>query len=273
MTKLSSSNLVDQIKEAGINFLPADQIYYKKFPYKVELSPVFKGLGPARKAACRIDISDPEKARARLEEFVNTTTNKILNAEKRLDIIAWVDRLPNVEYKRRMGGENSLFYFRNADLVMALCKEFTSLINSVTGPISATHEAALDDTRNIIMREKLYYDRFRYHVTFTDGRDFFEDCGHKLIEWLDGIEKTRWKAHRLHLMRDHYAYHDANPGLAQPLISQSPFNFTSVRTRNWPPSRPITLFLTQPEDFVYVKLITSGFIIQSHEIALFDELT
>ena len=255
------------------SFLPADQIYYKKFPYKVELSPVFKGLGPARKAACRIDISDPEKARARLEEFVNTTTNKILNAEKRLDIIAWVDRLPNVEYKRRMGGENSLFYFRNADLVMALCKEFTSLINSVTGPISATHEAALDDTRNIIMREKLYYDRFRYHVTFTDGRDFFEDCGHKLIEWLDGIEKTRWKAHRLHLMRDHYAYHDANPGLAQPLISQSPFNFTSVRTRNWPPSRPITLFLTQPEDFVYVKLITSGFIIQSHEIALFDELT
>ena len=266
MTNLSSSNLVDQIKEAGIKYLPADQIYYKRYPYKVELSPVFKGLGPARQAACRIDISNPDKARIKLEEFVQTATNKILNAEKRLDIVSWVDRLPNVEYKRRMGGENSLFYFRNPELVMALCKEFTSLINAVTGPLSERHQDALDDTRNVIMRERLYYDRYRFHITFTDGEDFFRDCGHKLIEWLESIDKCRWKAHRLHLMRDHYQHIADNPGLRQAY-------FKSTRSRPFPPPRPITLFLTNPEDLVYVKLFTSEYVIQHHEIALFDELT
>jgi hypothetical protein len=263
MAKLYSSNIAEEIAAAGIAYLPADQIYYSKFMYKVELSPVFKGLGLTRQSTCRIDITDPAKARQRLEEFVDTTTNKILNAEKRLDILSWVDRLPDVEYKRRVGGENSIFYFRSADSVLALCKEFPSLINSVTGPISKSHQEAFNNDCNTVMRETLYYKRFRYRITLTCSHEFYEQCGNNLIKWLNSVDNTRWKSQRLRLMQDHLASRAANPRLAVHLS----------RARNSKVSNPITLFLEHPEDFVYVKLITGGYAIQTQEVVLFSELT
>ena len=141
MTKLSSLELVNKIELAGIKYVPADQIYYKVFPYKVELSPKFKGLGTVNgKRGCQIDVSRPAKARRELEAFNIKIEKVIENVEHREEIKLFVERLPAVEYKHRLGGENSLFYFRDAATVMTLIERYPSVINSVTGPINNEHE-------------------------------------------------------------------------------------------------------------------------------------
>src|SRR6056297_3242854 len=103
MAVLNSAELREKVQGAGIKYLPSGQIFFQNFPYKVELSPKFKGLGSQRRRGCQIDISNPERARAALNDFNQKMEKIISNVEHRREIQNYVGRLPQVEYKRRTG--------------------------------------------------------------------------------------------------------------------------------------------------------------------------
>lgn len=249
---------------AGINYVPADQVFYSRFPYKIELSPKFKGLGGVSgKRGCQIDIIDPVRARAKLAEFNEKMEKIISNVEYREEIKSFVDRLPNIEYKTRMGGENNLFYFRDPELVLVVVEKFRDVITGVTGPINEEHKDVIDQ-RNILMRDKLYYNKFRYVLEFARCDDFVEHTAPRLMEVLDKLDPETWRAAKLRSAIGFYNIHGTldkgNPFGTR----QIPINF---------PHRAIMIYLSDPQDYVYLKLIAGEHVVSNHEVVLFDELT
>jgi hypothetical protein len=279
MTKLSSANLCERVKAAGIRYLPADQVFYKIYPYKVELSPRFKGMGGVSgKRGCQIDISDPVRARQKLAEF-NEMMNKVIsNVEYRFSIREFVDRLPKVEYKSRMGGENNLFYLRDPEIVMILIDRYGDVINSVTGPVSEDHQETMDD-RNIVMREKLYYDQYRYVLEFPFCEDF-ENTAKMILDYLHDLGPDRWRASRLELCVKHFQHHAAN-GTTSPLatgqrIPKRRLGSPMVQAAVWRPAprlEKIHLYLSDPNDYIYIKMMAAEHVLSNHEVVLFSELT
>jgi hypothetical protein len=282
MTTLNSADLRERVKSAGIAYLPADQVFYKRFPYKVELSPRFKGMGGVSgKRGCQIDISDPIRARQKLAEFNEMIEKVISNVEYRFSIREFVDRLPKVEYKSRMGGENNLFYLRDPEIVMILIDRYGEVINSVTGPVSEDHQETLDD-RNVVMREKLYYDQYRYVLEFPFREDF-EPTAKMILDYLQDLGPERWRASRLDLCIRHFQHHATN-GTTSPMAKGRRLPGTRSHRLGSPMLQPavyrptpreekIFVYLSDPNDYIYIKMMGAEYVISNHEVVLFDELT
>tara|TARA_R110000851_G_scaffold252842_1_gene405303 strand:- start:270 stop:1040 length:771 start_codon:yes stop_codon:yes gene_type:complete len=255
MTKLSSGDLKDYVFKAGIQYLPALKTFYKNFLYKVELRPKHTGKGiggVSGKRSCIIDIANPEKARTELLAFNNRMELIISNVEYRQEICDFVARLPSVEYKTRMGGNNHLFYFNDPEHVKVLVDRYKEVVSSVTGPINTGHEECINKN-NILPREKLYYGRFRYCLEIESSKEFAINVGAELTAVLDSMPPGTWRAHQLKRTMAYY-----------------------TQTTRWPASRPSTsviIYISDPEDFVYIKLVTAEYVKSNHELVLVDELT
>jgi hypothetical protein len=280
MAKLSSSELREQVCSAGINYLPAEQMFYTSFPYKIELRPRHRGKGlggVSGKRSCQIDIANPDKARAELIAF-NDRIEKILsNIEYRQEIREFVARLPKVEYKTRMGGDNNLFYLRDPDLVMVVVERYKDVINSVTGPINEEHEDQFGE-RNVVMRDKLYHNKYRYYLEFERTNEFAENTAPRLIELLETMKAGTWREHKITSLVKFHEIHGSVQGAATSTGMHIPGR-QRMRGRlygyggmDFPP-RAVILYLTNPQDYVYIKLLAAEYIKSCHELVLFDELT
>jgi len=282
MTKLNSSELRALIEGAGIKYKPAPKIFYPKeggLPYKVELRPKHRGKGlggVSGKRSCQIDITNPIKAREELAAFNDRMDKIISNVEYRREICNFVKRLPQVEYKTRMGGDNNLFYFRDPELVMVLVNRYHDVINSVTGPINDTHEERIGE-RNVQMRKTLYFNKYRYYLEFERSDEFVTRTAPRLLEALNHIESGNWREHKLTSIIKFYEAHGSIRGNrsatatiigGQPNVAPAAFNMPY----SFPP-RAVALYLVDPEDYVYLKLLAAEHIKSNHELVLFDELT
>lgn len=283
MTKLSSSELRDLIIAAGIKYKPAPKIFYPKdggLPYKVELRPKHRGKGlggVSGKKSCQIDIANPIKAREELAAFNERMDKIISNVEYRHEICEFVKRLPQVEYKTRMGGDNNLFYFRDPELVMVLVNRYKDVINSVTGPLNDEHAARVSE-RNVLMREKLYFNKYRYYLEFERSDEFVLKTAPRLLEALSTMDSDTWREHKLTSIIQFHEIHGSlktSSGNATATIIGGPPNVAPA-VFNVPyqfPPRAVAIYLSDPEDYVYLKLLTADHLKSSHELVLFDELT
>jgi hypothetical protein len=266
MTKLSSSDLKDQVEAAGIKYLPAASVFYTRFLYKVELSPKYSGRGVggvSGKRGCMIDVANPKKARAELTAFNARMELTISNVEYRQEIRDFVATLPAVEYKTRMGGNNHLFYFRDPALVMLLINRYNTVINSVTGPLNTAHETTMS-VHHTLPREKLYYNKFRYSIEFERSEKFIAGNALTLYETLQGMAPGTWRANHLESMLHSYATYQQimARGAGRKMFMAQPWTITTV-----------IVYLEDPQDYVYLKLMTGEWIKSSHELVLFSELT
>ena len=284
MAKLSSSELYERVVSAGIKYVPAEQVFYTSFPYKVELHPKHRGKGiggVSGKRSCQIDIANPDKARAELAAFNDRIEKILCNVEYRSEIREFVARLPQCEYKTRMGGENNLFYFRDPDMVMVVVERYKDVINSVTGPLNEVHEDRIGE-RNVVMRDKLYHNKFRYYLEFERTNEFAENTAPKLLELLNNMKAGTWREHKLTSLMKFHEIHGSVNTAATRTVSQGIFmpsrggnsggRIYGQGGMDFPP-RAVILYLTNPEDYVYIKLIASEHVKSNHELVLFDELT
>lgn len=263
MVKSNSANLKEKLEKAGIKYIPGDQLFYKRFPYKVELSPIFKGLGGKTGVrGCKIDVRDPEKSRKKLAEFNYEMERLFRNVEYRNEICQFVENLPHAEYKARMGGENNLFYIRDPKIVWVLVEHYKDAIKSVTGPVSSEHESTFGE-KHIVMREKLYYNRYRYYMDFRYCEEFVETAK-LMLEYLNTLEYKSWRANRLNSCINFYEYHK---------IAQNINIWRNSPLRSINQGEKIYLYLEDGEAFVYLKILAGEHLISSHEVVLFDELT
>jgi hypothetical protein len=253
MTRLSSSDLREQVVLAGVKYQPADTIFYSELPYKIELSPRFKGLGGVSgKRSCTINISNPVTARVKLAEFNDRMEKTICNVEYRQEICEFVARLPDVAYKTRMGGENSLFYFRDPELVILMVNRYKEVINSITGPLNSEHAKAIDKA-TIVLRDKLYFNKFRYYIEFAQTESFINNTWQQMSDFLQSIDTGK---SRLLGIQDLIYYHHGHNN--------------TYGHRYKPPT--VAVYLEDPNDYVYAKLIAGQHAISNHEVRLFTEI-
>lgn len=267
MATLNSAELAELIKAAGIVYLPVDQIFYKDYPYKVELSPKFKGLDFQRKVGVMIDTRYPDRARQRMREFEDRLEKIIQNVEKRDEVIQFVTRMPTGSFKRRTGGENSLFYFKETASVVTLIETYPELIKSVSGPINQAHQNVISSDKNVMTRETLYYGKYRYQITFVDSEDFVKTVLDDILNFLAQREPGSWRERRLTTLKGYYEYWNSKIQQGYSLTSTTRQAGTIWRPRN------AAIYLEDPEDYVYIKMLASEFIVSSQEIILLDELT
>ena len=282
MTRLNSADLRERIVSAGVAYLPAEQIFYSHFPYKVELSPKFKGLGGVNgKRGCQIDVSDPVKARIKLDEFVDKMNKLFANVESRREIKDFVEQLPREEYKIRVGGENNLFYFRDAKYVVMMVERYSDLINSVTGPINAEHETAIKET-NVVMRDRLYFGRYRYLLELKYSQEVADKIAQPLKSYLESLDAGTWRSHKLDSCIRYYEYdfNRRSTGPAAPNTVRTGTRLTRKQViiaapyvnLSPPPSGKIQIYLADGNDYVYIKMMAAEFVISNHELLLFGEL-
>lgn len=263
MTASSSSDLVKVITSAGIKYFPADQIFYKQFPYKIELLPKHVGVPVQQKVGCQIDVRNAKKAREELIKFNNRAMRHIENTEHRDAILHYIKRLPDAQYKKRLGGTNSLYYFKDPALVMLVLDKFGSIIKSVTGPLNSTHESAVAKKDNIVIRDTLYYDKFRYQIQFDCSEKFATDVFGELKGALDALRGETWRGRKIGAMQD---FCD-NP---QNMIP-NPSNLAHYTNATSMPSH-VALYFTDLNDFIYCKLMGAEHVVSSYEVQLFSEL-
>jgi len=273
MTKLSSSDLRAKIESAGISYLPADQVFYSDFPYKVEMRSKHVGTGlggSSGKRSCYIDIADPEKARRDLAAFNVRIETILKNVEYRNEIREFVNQLPNVEYKTRIGGDNNLFYFRDSNLVLALVEQYHDVITSVTGPINTKHENRINE-KNVLTRNELYYNKFRYCIEFECSNDFVEHSVPRLLQVLNDMDPNSYREKRISNTVRYYEAAKTFTHTRKTILSGLvPFAKKTAISR--PQGSPL-LYLADPHDYVYIKLLTAEHVASNHELVLFDELT
>jgi 5'-3' exonuclease len=255
MMSLFSSDLQTQLTAAGITFIPADSIYYTDFFYKVELSPKFEGLGGTTgDRYCTIKLGNPEKALALAAEFKDKIEKLVANIEYRQEICDFISSMPEVEYKSCIGGENNLFYFRDAASVMAVVDRYKSAINRVTGPINSAHTEVIGkDT--IVLRNKLYHNKFRYYIEFTHSQDFVDNSLEILDELLNNLSQGSWR----------------DLGLKQ-LLRFYEQKIPIQRYRMRLPPKTVAVYFEHQDDYIYAKLLTAEYVVSNHEVKLFTEL-
>lgn len=278
MAILNSAEIHQKLVSAGVNYIPAEQSFYKKYAYKIEISPPFNDVGSSiGKRGIQIDVSDPVRGRVKINEF-NIKLEKIFqNVEFRNEFKKYLlDNIPVNDYKSRLGGENLLVYLDNSDYLFMLYEIYASQIKSITGPINKSHQNIIDN-KHVILRDKLYFGNFRYQLEFQFCEEFLSDAK-KIQEILLSMPKTAWRASRLDICIGHYTQ-TRFPKMSQPLKSNSTISiyasgsvFGSATVSPTIQHDSIKLYLQNREDYVYFKLLAADYLINSHELILYDEL-
>lgn len=264
MTQLSSSDLAERVTEAGITYNPADKIFYEHYPYRVELSPKFKGVStPSKVRVCKIDPSNPAEARLALAAYVEDIEKLIENVEHRQEICDFVTTLPDAEYKMRVGGENSLFYFKTPETVMVVIEKYKDIINTVSGPLNDDHKNALV-IPNTAVRPALYFGEFRYYIEFNCGPDFNASIAPQLTAALRLLDNATWRDNGLISLSLEYT-----PPPSPSSIGWARGRLSRNKTRK---SRTVKLYLSNKDDYVYMKMIGAQYVRENHAVILIDEL-
>ena len=256
MMPLSSSEFQTQLTSAGVTFIPADSTYYTDFSYKVEFSPKFKGLGGIiGDRYCTIKLGNPAKALADATEFTAKIEKLVANIEYRQEIRDFIESIPITEYKTRAGGENNLFYFNDMATVMKVVDRYKDKINSVTGPLNSAHTAVIGkDT--IVLRNKLYHNKFRYYIEFSRSQEFVDNISKTLDEFLTSMPQGSLR----HL------------GLKQLIRFHEQFDSGRRYRSPITPPKTVAVYFEHQDDYIYAKLLTGEYIVSNHEVRLFSEL-
>jgi hypothetical protein len=260
---LSLNELQTQLTSAGVSFIPADSNYYTDFLYKIEFSPKFTGLGGITgDRYCTIKLGNPAKALTDAAEFTNKIEKLVANIAYRQEICDFIESMPETEYKSRTGGENYLFYFRDMVTVTKVVDRYKDMINSVTGPINSAHTAVIGKN-TIVLRNKLYHNKFRYYIEFTHNPEFLDNISEPLVELLNTLPQGAWRSLGLKQL---IIYHKESTSGAHTFRNFAP------TFRRFRPPKTVAVYFKHQDDYIYAKLLSGEYILSNHEVQLFSEL-
>ena len=145
-----------------------------------------------------------------------------------------------------------MFYFNDMATVMKVVDRYKDKINSVTGPLNSAHTAVIGkDT--IVLRNKLYHNKFRYYIEFSRSQEFVENITETLNEFLTNLPRGSWR----------------DLGIKQLIEFHE---MSGVRYRRRSPPKTVAVYFEHQDDYIYAKLLTGEYIVSNHEVRLFSEL-
>ena len=258
MKKLFSNELVEYLQSVEVTYSPTAQLYFKKFPYKVTLktlddAKLMAGHGQYKYLKFSVQLTDIDFAERRLNDFIERARNAIETRKSLKEVVGWLDsNFDPKSFRRYLGHDQTAFYVHDPETVLALCKRFPLVIDRVEGPITETHIEALDNDNNIIIRETLFYNKFRFRCRYTVSSEFLDTQCQPIVDWLKTLDsndyhagvfldlKDRWDTSKVYLSLGYY--------------------------------KNLSIYLNDPEHLVYAKLLSGSSLNEAAEVKLISEL-
>lgn len=258
MTKLFSNELISHLSSTRIVYSPVEKLYFKQYLYKVTLKSNagkyrISGYGHYKYLRCSIPLADVNAAESKLQEFVLTAEHFIEEIKAYRDVVAWVDdNFSKTSIRTHKGTENIIFYMRDPEDVLTLCKRFPKLIGQINGPMNESHVDTLKNGNNIIIRSDLFYKKYRYRCRYKVSADFLDHHHPRLVQWLKTLDEDVYQAARFLSIAQ-------NKNLPKRLY----FN-------NY---KYVSIYLTELEHLVYARLLSGNSLIDADEVKLVSDIS
>lgn len=256
------SNLsIDDIKnlvEQTTKYKVSDKLYYNKFAYNVTMKN-FSLWHTGEHIRYQPDpftqvhrwFDDPKLVQERKTKFAYHYT-------KQKRFMQLMDRL-DIEYRFRREQHFNL-YLNDSAIVQRMLKQIPEEIICVNGPKNQEHLNILRGGRKVLVRDNLYYKRYRYKISYYANHEFKETIFPAIEKLLPSMEMDHIK-----LSSNYYRLR------RQQELKRTQFKqFQMARTVD--PWHYITVYFEDEEDLVLFKMMVGGTSKSEVEIILHSEL-
>ena len=84
------------------------------------------------------------------------------------------------------------FYFKDPFWTLCFVESFKNLVIDVYGPMNNTHSDLMVEDYEVVVKNTLWFKKYRWKVEFFGDHDFVEKDSSKIKNYLDNIDKTEY---------------------------------------------------------------------------------
>lgn len=197
-----------------------------------------------------------------LDEYVSAWSN---NQRQTQEVRTWLKRYAEFDYRTRFDCHLAL-YIPDLAALDKVFKRYKDQIETIEAPISEQHNNTMIDDLNVTVREKLFYNNYRYKVSSYLYRD-------KMDSWVDLMETCESS-----FEKGSYKYNPTlrgylnNKELEQKYSGSQPRSIFSSYRRFIGFSGTATIYLKDYEDVCTLHMLFKNIITSTTKIILKSEL-
>ncbi len=259
---MNKSNLtIDNIRSLVTDktkYIVSDKLYYNKFAYNIAMrnyslwhtgEHIRYQHNPFTQTTRWFD--DPKLMNERKTRFA-------YHYAKQKRIMQLMDRL-DIQYRFRRE-KNFNLYVSDNNIVKRILDIMPEEVINIQGPKSQEHLDVLRGGRKVVVRENLYYKRFRYKISYYANSEFKESVFPAIENVLKSLDTDNIK-----LSSNYYRLR------RQQELRSTSFNKVQM-TRTVDPWHYITFYFQDEEDLVLFKMMVGGTSKTEVEVLLHSEL-
>ena len=168
---------LDELKQI-CTYHVAPRAYYKDFLYKVRLF----GLHHTSNYGFLHFRKTPE------EDAPLLTDEDILKIEMYLR----QNKLQKGKDFKMRREWTTTFYFKDPFWTLCFVESFKNLVIDVYGPMNNTHSDLMVEDYEVVVKNTLWFKKYRWKVEFFGDHDFVEKDSSKIKNYLDNIDETEY---------------------------------------------------------------------------------
>ncbi len=256
-SNLSIDSIRDLVKEKS-KYIISDKLYYNKFTYNIAMKNhslwytgehIRYSSDPFTKTTRWFD--DPKLVYERKSKFA-------FHYAKQKRIMQLMDRL-DIEYRFRRE-KNFNLYISDNNIVKRILDIMPEEVINIQGPKSQEHLDILRGGRKVVVRENLYYKRFRYKISYYANPDFRDNVFPAIENVLPSLDMNAIK-----LSSNYYRLR------RQQELKKTKFKQFQMQRQvdSW---HYITFYFEDEEDLVLFKMMVGGASKTEMEVMLHSEL-
>lgn len=240
-----------------VGFVRSDKLYYGQYLYKVrvpnaspwhnqQLFNLDRGLwGSWRKLPSPVQWPPSPEA------------NKIRNMLGKCDIWLKENNLVNKQDYKVRKEVTVNFFFNDPTVVENFVFEFEEYVIDVWGPVNDDQKILMLGDEKIVIKNKLWHNKFRYKLTFMGTKEFQDHDAPRLANWM--------------LEQDNHDDFYASPNFKRALGLYPEDNKRSGRNYiyNW---SLCSLYCSNEEDILMIKLMSSDSLAKIEKCVTYEEL-
>ena len=237
-------------KANDIDYKNSTKLYYKTFAFNLSMKHINIWHHIYRDQASEQDTQDIRQLHYQFNNIYNKFT-RLLDSK-------------NIEYRTRRELNFNL-YFNDPEVFELALKSFNEYIIEIFGPVHDNHLTTMKNSRKIVVRENLWYKKYRFKISYRGTTEFQETVIPSIMEYKDSLSDNEIK-----LSSNIYRILDNK---MKPSYTTSTFtNFRRFHYRGVQPWHTCTVYLDNEENYVMYKMMVPGESDTEHEILLLSEL-
>lgn len=233
-----------------IDYINSTKLYYKTFAFNLTLKHINIWHHANRQHASAQDFEDVRQLHCQFNTLYRKFT-KLLDSN-------------NIEYRTRREINFNL-YFNDPNVFDLAIKSFSENIIELNGPAHNEHLSAMRNNRKVVVRENLWYKKYRFKVSYRGTSDFQDFVVPSLLEYKKSLTEDEIK-----LSSNIYRIIDNR---YKPAYTTAAFgNFKRFYYKGVQPWHTCSVYLDNEENYVMYKMMVPGESESEHEILLLSEL-